>query len=72
MSIALGDRLPFHAQFYQQTFNAYDAPLSQAHFSVEGNVDFKALLFLPSEVPYELSRDVSGQWLVRCLFDRPV
>jgi heat shock protein beta len=47
-----------YSDFYQQTFNAYDAPAAQAHFSVEGNVDFKALLFLPSEVPYELTRDM--------------
>lgn len=47
-----------YTEFYRQTFNAYDAPLAHAHFSVEGNVDFKALLFLPTEVPYELSRDM--------------
>ena len=44
--------------FYKQTFKAYDKPLAQSHFSVEGNVDFKALLYLPSEVPYELTRDM--------------
>ena len=45
-------------EFYRQTFNAFDKPAAKAHFSVEGNVDFKALLYLPSEVPYELSRDM--------------
>ena len=39
-----------YQEFYRQTFNAFDAPAANAHFSVEGNVDFKALLFLPSEV----------------------
>lgn len=47
-----------YAEFYRQTFNAYDEPAAHAHFTVEGNVDFKALLFLPSEVPYELTRDM--------------
>ena len=47
-----------YSEFYKQTFNAYDEPAARAHFSVEGNVDFKALLFLPTEVPYELSRDM--------------
>eukprot|EP01039_Chlorochromonas_danica_P006208 gene6208-6846_t len=47
-----------YEEFYKQTFKAYDKPLAHAHFSVEGNVDFKALLFLPSEVPYELTRDM--------------
>lgn len=47
-----------YSEFYKQTFNLYDEPAAQAHFTVEGNVDFKALLFLPSEVPYELTRDM--------------
>ena len=47
-----------YSEFYKQTFNAYDEPAAHAHFSVEGNVDFKAMLFLPSEVPYELTRDM--------------
>lgn len=45
-------------EFYKQTFNAYDIPAAHSHFSVEGNVDFKSILYLPSEVPYELSRDM--------------
>ena len=45
-------------EFYKQTFQAFDRPLAHAHFTVEGNVDFKALLILPSEIPYELSRDM--------------
>jgi len=47
-----------YSEFYKQTFNAYDEPSAYAHMSVEGNVDFKAILYLPSEVPYELSRDM--------------
>ena len=47
-----------YSEFYKQTFNAFDEPAAHAHFSVEGNVDFKAILYLPSEVPYELSRDM--------------
>lgn len=45
-------------EFYKQTFKAFDKPAAHSHFSVEGNVDFKALLYLPSEVPYELTRDM--------------
>jgi len=44
--------------FYKQTFKAFDKPLAHSHFAVEGNVDFKALLYLPSELPYELTRDM--------------
>ena len=35
--------------------------MNQAHFSVEGTVDYKAFLSLPSEVPYELSRDMFAE-----------
>jgi heat shock protein beta len=45
-------------EFYRQTFQAYDKPAAHAHFNVEGNVDFKALLYLPTEMPYELTRDM--------------
>jgi len=47
-----------YSEFYKQTFNAFEEPAAEAHFSVEGNVDFKALLYLPSELPYELTRDM--------------
>lgn len=47
-----------YENFYKQTFKAYDQPLAHTHFAVEGNVDFKALLYLPTEMPYELSRDM--------------
>jgi HSP90 family molecular chaperone len=47
-----------YSDFYKQTFKAYDEPAAHAHFSVEGNVDFKALLFLPTDVPFELTRDM--------------
>jgi HSP90 family molecular chaperone len=45
-------------EFYKQTFKAFDLPAAQAHFAVEGNVDFRALLYVPSEVPYELTKDM--------------
>eukprot|EP01038_Epipyxis_sp_PR26KG_P009274 gene9274-12494_t len=47
-----------YEEFYKQTFKAYDVPSAHTHFSVEGNVDFKALIYLPSEIPYELTRDM--------------
>jgi len=44
-----------YTEFYKQTFNAWDAPAAQTHFSVEGNVDFTALLYLPTEVTIRIS-----------------
>ena len=39
-----------YESFYQQAFGAFDKPAAHSHFSVEGNVDFKALLYLPGYV----------------------
>jgi molecular chaperone HtpG len=47
-----------YTEFYKHTFKAYDTPLGYSHFALEGNVDFRALLFVPAEIPYELSRDM--------------
>lgn len=44
--------------FYKETFYDGGAPLRVIHFGVEGAVDFKALLFIPADVPYNYySRD---------------
>ncbi len=38
--------------FYKDMFHESNDPLSHLHMSVEGAVDFKALLFIPSKTPY--------------------
>lgn len=44
--------------FYKEMFYDGEAPLRTLHFSMEGAVDFKALLFIPSKTPYNYySRD---------------
>ena len=52
-----------HSHFTVEVWNAFfliafiiDFVFMLKH--VKGNVDFKALLYLPSEVPYELTRDM--------------
>lgn len=39
--------------FYKDTFFDYNEPLTKIHTSVEGAVDYKALLFIPSKAPYD-------------------
>lgn len=39
--------------FYQDRFHDYDEPLKVLHFNMEGNVNFAALLFIPSHAPYD-------------------
>ncbi|MBQ0066434.1 MAG: molecular chaperone HtpG [Firmicutes bacterium] len=40
-------------QFYKDHFYDYTDPAKVIHFSVEGNVSFTSLLYIPSEVPQE-------------------
>ena len=48
-------------EFYKTTFKAYDTPAAYSHFSLEGQVEFRAMLFLPSTVPWELSQDMFNE-----------
>ncbi len=39
--------------FYQDKFSDYEAPLATIRASVEGNVTYDSLLFIPSRTPYD-------------------
>ena len=39
--------------FYSDKFFDYDKPLDVLHFNIEGNVNYNALLYIPSHVPYD-------------------
>jgi molecular chaperone HtpG len=43
-----------YSDFYKSITGDYDNHLEHLHFSVEGQVDFKALLYIPKRVPYDL------------------
>ena len=43
-----------YSEFYKSLTGDYDTYLDHLHFSVEGQVDFKALLFIPKRVPYDI------------------
>ena len=42
-----------YASFYREKFSYYDKPLDVLKVSAEGTVSYDALLFIPSETPYD-------------------
>ncbi len=40
-------------QFYKEKFGDWQDPLSYTHVSAEGAVNYKALLYIPSQAPYD-------------------
>ena len=48
-----------YKDFYQSAFRAsYDEPLAHTHFSLEGQIECKSILYIPGMLPFELSRDM--------------
>eukprot|EP00933_Yihiella_yeosuensis_P076607 TRINITY_DN8645_c0_g4_i1.p1 TRINITY_DN8645_c0_g4~~TRINITY_DN8645_c0_g4_i1.p1 ORF type:complete len:761 (+),score=216.80 TRINITY_DN8645_c0_g4_i1:71-2353(+) len=47
-----------YKEFYKTTFKAFDEPLTITHFKVEGQIEFRALIFIPTTMPFELTRDM--------------
>lgn len=47
-----------YAAFYKQTFREFVDPAAHAHFSVEGTLEFTALLYVPGMPPFE-----AADWL---------
>ena len=47
-----------YEEFYRTTFKAFDKPLTLSHFSLEGQVEFRALLYVPGMLPFELGSNM--------------
>ncbi len=46
-------------EFYKFISNDFSEPLGHLHFSIEGNINFKALLFVPKVAPVAMMRETS-------------
>lgn len=48
-----------YTDFYKGAFrSAYDNPMKHTHFVLEGQVECKAILYIPGMLPFELSKDM--------------
>jgi len=45
-------------EFYKYVAGDFKAPLGHLHLSLEGTVNFKALLFVPPDAPYDIFNDI--------------
>merc|ERR1712023_448294 len=43
-----------YESFYNTISKETDGPLSKMHFSAEGEIEFKSILFIPKKAPYDL------------------
>lgn len=48
-------------EFYKQISKQSDEPAARTHFSAEGEIGFKAMLFIPSSAPRDLYTDYGGK-----------
>jgi len=61
-----------YQNFYKSISKDHQDPLSHTHFSAEGEIDFKAILFLPNEAPYDLFENYYGKSAALKLYVRRV
>jgi len=45
--------LTSYNEFYKSTFKEFMDPLAHTHFSIEGDIEFKAIMFLPGMAPFD-------------------
>merc|ERR1711871_284890 len=46
-----------YSAFYKALSKDFNDPLTHTHFSAEGEVEFKSILYIPKEAPYDLYQD---------------
>ena len=59
-------------EFYKTITKDHNDPLAYTHFSAEGEIDFKAILYMPKEAPYDLFENYYGKSSALKLYVRRV
>jgi heat shock protein beta len=59
-------------EFYKTISKDHQDPLSHTHFNAEGEIDFKAILYMPTEAPYDLFENYYGKSSALKLYVRRV
>lgn len=58
--------------FYKTITKDHQAPLTHTHFSAEGEIEFKAILYIPTEAPNDLFENYYGKSAALKLYVRRV
>ena len=61
-----------YQNFYKTITKDHENPLAYTHFSAEGEIEFKAILFIPSNAPYDLFENYYGKSSALKLYVRRV
>jgi heat shock protein beta len=61
-----------YSGFYKTITKDHEAPLAHSHFSAEGEIEFKSILFIPSQAPYDLFENYYGRSAALKLYVRRV
>lgn len=58
--------------FYKTITKDHDDPLAYTHFSAEGEIEFKSILYIPTQAPYDLFENYYGRSSALKLYVRRV
>jgi len=59
-------------EFYKTISKDTQDPLAYSHFSAEGEIDFKSILYIPTSAPYDLFENYYGKSAALKLYVRRV